>query len=67
MILFIVEVCMFKKIEKIQNKFSDVNIGSYPYLNKSGFGTVLVIRSTDENKVKSCKFELEKMIKNFEN
>ena len=54
-------------LENIQNKYPDIDIGSYPYSNEEGFGTVLVMRSTDENKITSCKSEIEKMIKNFEN
>jgi len=54
------------ELEKIQNKYPEVDIGSYPYSNKDSFGTVLVIRSTDEIKIMECKFEIEKLVKIFE-
>ena len=54
------------ELEKIQNKYPEVDIGSYPYSNKDTFGTVLVIRSTDEIKIMECKFEIEKLVKIFE-
>ena len=44
------------ELEKIQNKYPEVDIGSYPYSNKDSFGTVLVIRSTDEIKIKESNF-----------
>jgi molybdenum cofactor synthesis domain-containing protein len=49
----------------IQSKYPDVDIGSYPYSNKDGFGTVLVLRSTDEIKIIDCKKEIESMIQKF--
>jgi len=52
-------------LENIQNKYPDVDIGSYPYSQKEGFGTVLVLRSTDEIKIINCKKEVEAMIKKF--
>ena len=54
------------ELEKIQNKYPEVDIGSYPYSNKDSFGTVLVIRSIDEIKIMECKFEIEKLVKIFE-
>jgi len=54
------------ELEKIQNKYPEVDIGSYPYSNKDTFGTVLVIRSIDEIKIMECKFEIEKLVKIFE-
>ena len=54
------------ELEKIQNKYPEVDIGSYPYSNKDGFGTVLVIRSIDEIKIMDCKLEIEKLVKIFE-
>ena len=53
-------------LEIIQNKYSDIDIGSYPYTNKDSFGTVLVMRSTNEIKILDCKKEIEIMIQKFE-
>ena len=54
-------------LSNIQNKFPDIEIGSYPYSKESGFGTILVMRSVDESKINLCKKEIECMIKRFEN
>jgi len=54
-------------LSNIQNKFPDIEIGSYPYSKESGFGTILVMRSTDESKINLCKKEIESMINRFEN
>ena len=54
------------ELEKIQNKYPEVDIGSYPYSNKDGFGTVLVIRSINESKIMDCKSKIEEMVKAFE-
>ena len=53
------------ELEKIQNKYPEVDIGSYPYSNKDGFGTVLVIRSIDESKIIDCKSKIEEIVKVF--
>ena len=37
-----------KDLEKIENKFLNVKIGSYPYFKPGSFGTSIVIRSEDE-------------------
>jgi molybdenum cofactor synthesis domain-containing protein len=52
-------------LSNIQDKYPDIDIGSYPYSQEGGFGTVLVMRSTDENKIQKCKCEIEEMIKRF--
>ena len=54
-------------LSNIQDKYPDIDIGSYPYSQEGGFGTVLVMRSTDENKIQKCKCEIEAMIKKFTN
>ena len=50
----------------IQDKYPDIDIGSYPYSQEGGFGTVLVMRSTNSIALQKCKEEIEQMIKNFE-
>ena len=52
-------------LENIQKKYYDVDIGSYPYSNKDGFGTVLVMRSTNDLEISKCKKEIELMIKKY--
>ena len=52
-------------LSEIQDRYQDVDIGSYPYSQEGGFGTVLVMRSIDEIKIQKCKSEIEEMIKKF--
>jgi len=52
-------------LSEIQDRYPDIDIGSYPYSQEGGFGTVLVMRSIDEIKIQKCKSEIEEMIKKF--
>ena len=38
-----------KDLEKIEKKFKEVKIGSYPYFKPGNFGTSIVIRSENES------------------
>ena len=49
-------------LSNIQDRYPDIDIGSYPYSQEGGFGTVLVMRAVDEAKVLRCKEEVEEMI-----
>ena len=50
-------------IEKIQNKFSNLEIGSYPYFKKNAFGVSLVIKGEIENEVHDACHEIYDYIK----
>ena len=52
-------------LSQIQDKYPDIDIGSYPYSKEGAFGTVIVIRSTDAIKIENCKAEVEDMINKF--
>ena len=52
-------------LSNIQDRYPDIDIGSYPYSQEGGFGTVLVIRAVDEAKVLLCKEEVEEMIRKY--
>ena len=53
-----------KDLEKIENEFSNVKIGSYPYFKPGSFGTSIVLRSEDELSLeKASKAILEIVIK----
>jgi molybdenum cofactor synthesis domain-containing protein len=52
-------------LASIQNKYPDVDIGSYPYSKEGGFGTVLVLRAVDSIQINNCKEEVEEMVKKF--
>ena len=43
-------------LSAIQNKYPEIDIGSYPYSKEDGFGTMLVMRSIDENNIAECFF-----------
>ena len=43
------------ELSSIQDKYSDIDIGSYPYSKEGGFGTMLVMRGVDEIKILKCK------------
>ena len=46
----------------IQDKYPDIDIGSYPYTAEGNFGTVLVMRGIDEVKILNCKQSIEEML-----
>ena len=52
-------------LSKIQDKYFDIDIGSYPYAQESGFGTVLIMRGVDEKRANECKTEVENMLKKY--
>ena len=61
LILRTVESEIAKPLEKIQNKFSSVDIGSYPFFKRGKISVSIVLRSTKKNLIKKCIKE----IKNF--
>ena len=52
-------------LSKIQDKYLDIDIGSYPYAQESSFGTILVMRGVDEIRANECKVEVENMLKKY--
>jgi molybdenum cofactor synthesis domain-containing protein len=52
-------------LSEIQNKYPEIDIGSYPYSKEGGFGTMLVMRSTDSEKIIKCHSEVEQMVKKY--
>ena len=52
-------------LSKIQEKYSDIDIGSYPYAQGSGYGTILVMRGVDAIRAHECKAEVEAMIQKY--
>jgi len=53
------------ELSNIQDKYPDIDIGSYPYSKEGSFGTMLVMRGVDEAKILRCKQQIDLMIKNF--
>ena len=56
-----VESEISEPLEKVQNKYKEVEIGSYPFFKKGKVGVSIVVRTADENLIFIC----EKDIKNF--
>jgi len=55
------ESVLAEGLSKIQNEYKDIDIGSYPYF-KDKPGTVLVLRSVNEIKLKKCEVEITKLV-----
>tara|TARA_B100001027_G_scaffold55360_1_gene37209 strand:+ start:475 stop:1212 length:738 start_codon:yes stop_codon:yes gene_type:complete len=60
------ESSMAEELNSIQNKFNNVDIGSYPYF-KENPGTVLVLRSIYDKEINECKKDIDNMLKNLKN
>jgi len=56
-----VESEIAKPLEDVQNIFSNVEIGSYPFFRSGKVGVSIVVRSTEKNQIEDCA----KQIKNF--
>jgi len=52
-------------LSKIQDKYPNIDIGSYPYSKEGGFGTVLVMRGIDSAEINRCTEEVKEMVKKF--
>ena len=50
----------------LQNKYAEVEIGSYPFNKDNRFGTSVVMRSSDETKLENCESELKELMKNYD-
>ena len=50
----------------LQNKYSEVEIGSYPFNKENRFGTSVVMRSSDEAKLDKCESDLKELMKNYD-
>ena len=51
------------QLEKIQNKFPDIDIGSYPFFRKGEIGLSVVAKGTSLEKIDNIIKEVEKIIK----
>ena len=57
-----VESEIAKSLEDVQNKFSNVEIGSYPFFRLGKVGVSIVIRSTEKNQIKDCAKQIQNFI-----
>ena len=53
-----VESEIAKPLEDIQNKFKNIEIGSYPFFRMGKVGVSIVMRSTEKNKIDDCSKQI---------
>ena len=58
-----VESEIAEALEKVQKKFLQVEIGSYPFFRSGKVGVSIVIRSTKPNQIKGCVTQIQCFIK----
>ena len=58
-----VESEIAKSLEKVQNRFKDVEIGSYPFFRLGRIGVSIVMRSTNKNRIDECSKQIVDFIK----
>ena len=61
-----VESEISKSLEAIQNRFRDVEIGSYPFFRLGKIGVSIVIRSTEKNQIDDCYKQIVSFLKKKE-
>ena len=59
-----VESEIAKPLEDIQNKFKNIEIGSYPFFRMGKVGVSIVMRSTEKNQINDCSKQIISFIQN---
>jgi molybdenum cofactor synthesis domain-containing protein len=59
------ESALAVELSQLQDSYTDVSIGSYPYFKKGKVGVNLVMRSTDQARLTQLKKDLQLMIKSL--
>jgi molybdenum cofactor synthesis domain-containing protein len=54
-----------KDLGKLQKRFKDLSLGSYPFFQSGKIGVSLIIRGYSEKRMQECKIILEKILKNI--
>ena len=57
-----VESEIAKSLEKVQDKFKDIEIGSYPFFKQGKVGVSIVMRSTEENLISDCYKDIQNFV-----
>jgi molybdopterin-biosynthesis enzyme MoeA-like protein len=52
-------------LAEIQDKFSNVSVGSYPFSRDGVYGATIVLRSTRESDLESCELLVKELITKF--
>ncbi|MDC1302387.1 molybdopterin-binding protein [Pelagibacterales bacterium] len=63
--VFMPESYVAEELSKMQDNFPEVEIGSYPFNKEGQFGTSLVMRSANLDKLERCASDVAKMVKNL--
>ena len=58
-----VESEIAKSLSMVQNNNKDVDIGSYPFFKAGKLGVSIVLRCTDQNKIKQCNDQIIDFVK----
>ena len=58
-----VESEIAKPLEDVQNKFKNIEIGSYPFFRKGKIGVSIVMRSTEKNLIGVCAKQIVNFVK----
>ena len=61
-----VESEIAKSLEKVQNQFKNVEIGSYPFFRLGKIGVSIVIRSTEKKQIDDCHKQIVSFLKKKE-
>ena len=61
-----VESEIAKSLEKVQNQFKNVEIGSYPFFRLGKIGGSIVIRSTEKKQIDDCCKQIVSFLKKKE-
>ena len=54
-----------EELTQIQDKYSDVSVGSYPFSRDGKYGATIVLRSTQESQLESCELLVKELISRF--
>ena len=57
------EGALAKDLSALQDRYPDVEIGSYPYFRRGDFGVTLVLRGTDRDRLATATDELKILIR----
>ena len=57
-----VESEIARSLENIQNKFKNIEIGSYPFFRLGKVGVSIVMRSTEKNQIDDCSKQIVSFI-----
>ena len=57
---------MATRLKELQDKYPDIEMGSYPFIHKDQHSTSLVLRSDKAQEVENAFLELKDLIKEYE-